>query len=144
MAELLCLGANDHRQPLVPQGTAQIADDGVITFGATDTWVFEYDFGTELEYSYHYTGHWSRHVMPAAVDANSDEGLVSGSSTSNIWALTFVKNKPASMRYKGKKWQVIAFQGNLAPTGATRETAGCGAAGPARIGRTWRALAGGR
>ncbi len=102
-----------------PQGKAQIADDGVITFGATDTWVFEYDFATMMEYAYHYTGHWSRHVMPAAVDANSNEGLVSGSSSSNLWALTFVKNRPASMRYNGKKWQVIAFPGNLAPKGTT-------------------------
>jgi hypothetical protein len=102
-----------------PQGKAQIADDGVITFGATNTWVFEYDFATMIEYAYHYTGHWSRHVMPAAVDANSDEGLVSGSSSSNLWALTFAKNQPASMWYNGKKWQVIAFPGNLAPKGTT-------------------------
>ena len=102
-----------------PQGKAQIADDGVITFGATNTWVFEYDFATMIEYAYHYTGHWSQQVMPAAVDANSDEGLVSGSSSSNLWALTFVKNRPASMWYNGKKWQVIAFPGNLAPKGTT-------------------------
>ncbi len=44
---------------------------------------------------------------------------MSASSARNIWALTYVENKPASLRYNGSKWQIIRFPRNLAPAGTT-------------------------
>ena len=103
-----------------PIGTDQILADGVVTLSPKDTWAFNYDVITKTGYAYHYNGlSWHRQALPASVDANSDTGLVSGSSPSNIWALTFVKNRYASLRYNGKKWQVIPFPGSLAPAGTT-------------------------
>lgn len=101
-------------------GTDQILLAGVVTVGRTETLVLAYDFATKLSYVYRYNGkHWSRKAMPAAVDANSDTGLVSGTSASNIWALTSSGSTYASMRFNGTSWQVFKFPRHLAPAGST-------------------------
>lgn len=101
-------------------GSDQILIDGVVTISPKDTVVFAYDFATKLTYTYGYNGkQWSRRLIPDAVTANGDTGLVSATSSSNIWALTFVGTRYASLRFNGKKWQVINFPGHLAPAGTT-------------------------
>lgn len=92
----------------------------VVTTGPKSTWALDEDFTTGIAYGYHFNGSkWRRQVLPAAPDANGSVGYVSASSGRNIWALTFVKNKWASLRYNGSKWQVIPFPRKLAPAGTT-------------------------
>jgi hypothetical protein len=102
-------------------GTDQILLSGVVTTSPKDTFVFAYDFATKLAYAYHYDGkHWSQKLIPADADGNSSSGLVSGTSYSNIWALISIGGTtPASMRFNGKKWQVLKFPGHLAPAKTT-------------------------
>lgn len=58
--------------------------------------------------------------MPAGIEANSDSGVVSATSDSNIWGLTLIgSDTPASLRYNGTKWQVIKFPRRLVPAGKT-------------------------
>jgi len=101
-------------------GSDQVLLSGVVTTGPTNTWVLAYDFTTKLSYAYHNNGHvWTSQSLPAAATGNSNIGLVSASSAANIWALTYVGGKSASMRYNGTKWQVIKFPANLVPTSKT-------------------------
>jgi hypothetical protein len=92
----------------------------VVTTGPKSTWALDEDFTTDAAYGYHFNGSkWHRQVLPAAPDANSSLGYVSASSGRNIWALTSVKDKWASLRYNGSRWQVIPFPRKLAPAGTT-------------------------
>jgi hypothetical protein len=101
-------------------GTDDILMGPVVTIGPKSTWALDEDYTTDTAYGYHFNGSkWRRHVLPAAPTANGLVGYVSASSGRNIWALTFVKNKWASMRYNGSKWQVIPFPRKLAPAGTT-------------------------
>jgi len=101
-------------------GSDDILMAPVVTTGPKSTWALDEDFTTGIAYGYHFNGSkWHRQVLPAAPDANGSVGYVSASSGRNIWALTFVKNNWASLRYDGSKWQVIPFPRKLAPAGTT-------------------------
>ncbi len=101
-------------------GADEIMLDGVVTLSPKDTFVFAYDFATMKSYSYHYNGtKWIRKSMPAAIDANSDSGLVSGTSYSNIWGLTIVGGKYAALWFNGHKWRIEKFPAHLAASGST-------------------------
>jgi hypothetical protein len=101
-------------------GSDDILMAPVVTTGPESTWVLDEDFTTDTAYGYHFNGSkWHRQVMPDAPDANGSQGYVSASSARNIWALTFVKDKPAALRYNGSKWQVIPFPAKLAAAGTT-------------------------
>ena len=101
-------------------GSDDILMAPVVTTGPKSTWALDEDFTTGISYGYHFNGSkWRRQVIPASPDANGTVGYVSASSGRNIWALTFVKNKWASLRYNGSKWQVISLPRKLAPAGTT-------------------------
>lgn len=101
-------------------GSDDILMAPVVTTGPKSTWALDEDFTTGISYGYHFNGSkWHRQVLPASPDANGTVGYVSASSGRNIWALTFVKNKWASLRYNGSKWQVIPLPRKLAPAGTT-------------------------
>jgi hypothetical protein len=91
----------------------------VVTTGPKNTWVLTEDFNTGIAYGYRFDGSkWHRQKLPAAADANSSFGYVTGSASNNVWALTFIGSRPASMRYNGSKWQIIKFPAKLGPTAA--------------------------
>ena len=101
-------------------GTDQILLAGVVSLGPKDTFEFAYDFTTGISYVYRYNGtSWHRRQIPDGATANSDIGLVSGTSYSNVWAMTYVGSSYASLRFNGTKWQVENFPSHLAPSGTS-------------------------
>ena len=101
-------------------GADEILLGGVVTFSPKDTFVFAFDFATKKNYSYHYNGtKWIRKSMPAGLDANSDNGLVSGTSYGNIWGLTIVGGNYAALWFNGHKWRIEKFPAHLAASGST-------------------------
>jgi hypothetical protein len=100
-------------------GTDDILLAPVVTTGPKNTWVLTEDFSTGIAYGYRFNGsRWHRQKLPAAADANSRSGYVTGSASNNIWTLTFTGSRPASMRYNGSKWQIFKFPAKLGPAAA--------------------------
>lgn len=101
-------------------GSDDILMSPVVTTGPKSTWALDEDYTTDTAYGYHFNGSkWHRQLLPAAPDANGSLGYVSASSGRSVWALTYVKNKWASLRYNGSKWRVIPFPRKLVPAGTT-------------------------
>ena len=100
-------------------GTDDILLAPVVTTGPKNTWVLTEDFTTGIAYGYHFNGsRWHRQKLPAAADANSSVGYVTGSASNNIWTLTFTGSRPAAMRYNGSKWPIFKFPARLGPASA--------------------------
>jgi hypothetical protein len=100
-------------------GTDDILLAPVVTTGPKDTWALTEDDNTKIAYGYRFNGSkWHRQKLPAAPDANNFYGYVSASANSNIWTLTSVGSRPASMRYNGSKWQIFKFPAKLGPASA--------------------------
>jgi hypothetical protein len=121
-------------------GSDDILIAGVVPVSTKSTWVFDYDFTTKTYYSYHYNGKaWTRRKLPYEIDANTNTELVSGTSDSNIWALSFTGpgGTANAVRYNGKKWLVTKFPSGLAPVGYTLYTSGIYAQSPTSV---WAAL----
>jgi hypothetical protein len=100
-------------------GTHTIFPSPVVTTGPKNTWVLTEDINTRKAYGYRFNGSkWHRQALPAAPDAKSFFGYVSASASNNVWAMTFVGTRPASMRYNGRKWQIFKFPAKLGPAAA--------------------------
>jgi hypothetical protein len=105
-------------------GKQQLEIDGIVTGGPKDATVVTDDIPTQRGYAFHFNGaKWSRQSIPAAPDANSDEGIVSGTAGNNVWALTFAKGgAPEAVRYNGRNWKLTPFPAKLAPKNDTLES----------------------
>ncbi len=106
------------------QGTSEVLIAAVLTFSPKSTWVFYTAIsdppGNNTGYAVHFDGSsWHKSKLPAPVDANSLIGVVSASSASNIWALTFVGSHYASLHYDGHSWKIVSLPQNVAPPGVT-------------------------
>lgn len=101
-------------------GTDQVATDNIVTIGPKNTWVFAYDFATKSPFAEHFNGStWTRSPLPALVDCDCQAHAVSASGTDNIWAWVFDSKISgfATMRWNGRKWQVIKLPANVVPAG---------------------------
>jgi hypothetical protein len=95
--------------------------DGVVATGPDKAVVLTDDITSRRGYAFYCTGSscYSK-PLPAEPDANSDEGIVSGSAANNIWSLAFKQTSaktfvPEAFWYNGKKWRVTPFPAYLAP-----------------------------
>ncbi len=116
-------------------GTDDVLMDTLVTTGPKNTWVLDYDFTTKIAYAYHNTGSasWKRLTLPAHASADS---AISASSARNIWVVGNVgaSGTWATLRYNGKKWQVVPLPANLdVPKGNFAEVEGILAVSPASV-----------
>ncbi len=104
------------------QGTFQVIITSVQTFGPSNTWVFYTALNSDLTvrkgFAVHFNGStWHTIRLPDAVTGNSETGLTSASSPSNIWALSEASGRSEPMHYDGHSWQIVALPKHLLPTG---------------------------
>jgi hypothetical protein len=119
---VLHLGPRGWSRHSLAIGSDDILIAGVVPVSAKSVWVVDYDFTTKIYYSYHYNGKtWIQRKLPYGIDADADEGLLSGTSDSNLWGLSFTGpgGTANAVRYNGKKWLVTDFPAHLAPVGYT-------------------------
>jgi hypothetical protein len=117
---VLKLGRHGWVAHAIPAGRDQILIDGGVTTGPTGNWALYYDETTGKGYASRFDGkRWHRQLLPVPATADSDYGLVSASSASNIWALAFAGGKPAALHYNGKKWRITTFPAGLAAKSLT-------------------------
>jgi hypothetical protein len=98
-------------------GKDEVSIAGVVATGRSSVWALAEDISTRRSYAYHYNGKtWQRTPIPHAPDADSQVGIVSGTSDANIWALTFTgkAQTPAAFYYNGRKWALTRFPASVA------------------------------
>jgi hypothetical protein len=137
---VLHLGPRGWSRHSLAIGSDDILISGVIAVSTKSVWVLDYDFSTKTYYSYHDNGKtWSQRKLTYNIDGDNDEGLVSGTSNSNIWGLSFTGPGGAAnaVRYNGKKWLLTKFPTGLAPAGYTLYSKGIYAQSPTNV---WASL----
>jgi hypothetical protein len=116
------LGSHGWRTHSIAIGSDDLLENGLVTFGPKDTWVFAFDFTAQKTYAWHDTrAGWKRTVVPFDIDAFSNAGEVSGTSDRNIWAIGGASAISGSLRFNGKKWQAISFPAGIVPSGQTAQ-----------------------
>lgn len=98
-------------------GKDEVQIAGVVATGRVSAWALTDDITTRHNYAFRFDGKaWHRVAIPYAPDADSQVGVVSGTSDQNIWSLTFAgkPSAPAAFRYDGKKWQLTRFPASVA------------------------------
>jgi hypothetical protein len=133
---VLHLGPRGWSRHSLAIGSDDILISGVVPVSTRSVWVLDYDFSTKTYYSYHYNGKtWSQRKLPYIIDADNDEGLVSGTSNSNLWGLSFSGPGAAAnaVHYNGKKWLLTKFPVGLAPVGYTLYSKGIYAQSPTSV-----------
>jgi hypothetical protein len=122
---VLRLGRRGWSRHSLAIGSDDILISGVVPVSRKSTWVFDEDWTKQTYYSYHYNGKtWTQRKLPYAIDGDTNTGLVSGTSDSNIWALSFTGpgGTANALHYNGKKWLRTKFPSGLAPAGYTLYT----------------------